>query len=157
MTMSASFSLKMIRMMMAVIETGSISGKMIRQKVCQVLAPSTLAASRISFGSAWSPASSRIIISGMKTQASITSIAERAIQGSLKKAGLSQPRKRASLAIGPKRFSMIDLPTIQLTATGDSMNGRRKTMRKKRRARISELRSSARPKAMAYSTSTIST
>ena len=49
---------------------------------------------------------------------------------------------------------MIDLPTIQLTATGESMNGRRKTTRKKRRALISALRRSARPKAIAYSKNT---
>ena len=52
MTMSASFSLKMMRMRIAVTLTGSISGKTIRQKVCQGLAPSTFAASRRSFGSA---------------------------------------------------------------------------------------------------------
>ena len=154
MTMSASFSLKMMRMRMAVTLTGSISGKVIRQKVCHGLAPSTFAASRMSFGSAWSPASRRIIISGMNTQASITSIDSRAIQGSVKKAGFSQPRKRARRATGPKRFSMIDLPTIQLTATGDSMNGSRNTTRKNRRALISVLRRRARPKAIAYSKNT---
>ena len=78
----------------------------------------------------------------MNTQASITSIESRAIQGSVKKAGFSQPRKRARRATGPKRFSMIDLPIIQLTATGESMNGSRNTTRKNRRALISALRSS---------------
>ena len=52
MTMSASFSLKMMRRMMAVTLTGSISGKMICQNDCQGVAPSTFAASRMSFGSA---------------------------------------------------------------------------------------------------------
>ena len=52
MTMSASFSLKMMRSTIAVIETGSISGKVIFQKPCQGPAPSTFAASTISFGKA---------------------------------------------------------------------------------------------------------
>ena len=56
------------------------------------------------------------------------------------------------LAKGPKRISIIDLPTIQLTATGESMSGSRKTTRKNFRARICALSSNARPKAMAYST-----
>ena len=81
----------------------------------------------------------------------------RAIQGEAKKAGLSQPSKRAKCATGPKRYSSIDLPIIQLTATGLSMNGIRNTTRKKRRARISWLRSSASPKAIAYSTEIAST
>ena len=72
--------------------TGSISGKVICQKACQALAPSTLAASSTSFGSACRPASSRIIMKGIETQASIAMMLSRAIQGEAKKAGLSQPR-----------------------------------------------------------------
>ena len=88
---------------------------------------------------------------GIETQASIAMIAEPRDPGrSAKKAGLSQPRWRASVAAGPKRYSIIDLPIIQLTATGLSMNGSRKTTRKNLRARISALSSSARPKAIAY-------
>ena len=49
-TMSASFSWKMILSTIAVTLTGSISGKVICQKDCQGVAPSTLAASGISFG-----------------------------------------------------------------------------------------------------------
>ncbi len=94
---------------------------------------------------------------GIDTQASMNSMLRRAIHGEVKKAGLSQPRKRARRATGPKRFSMIDLPTIQLTATGDSMSGMRKTTRKNLRARISALSSSARAKASAYSTNTAAT
>ena len=74
MTMSASFSLKMMRTMMAVSDTGSISGKMTLRKVCQAEAPSTRAASITSVGSACSPASSMIIMKGMKIQASSTAI-----------------------------------------------------------------------------------
>ena len=48
----------------------------------------------------------------------------------------------------------MDLPIIQDTATGDSMSGSRNATRKKRRARICRLSSSASPKAMAYSTRT---
>ena len=66
MTMSASFSLKMMRMTTAVTLTGSISGKVTCQKLCQPLAPSTLAASSTSFGIACSPASSRIIMNGIE-------------------------------------------------------------------------------------------
>ena len=44
MTMSASFNLKMIRSTIVVRLTGSISGKMTFQNVCQALAPSTRAA-----------------------------------------------------------------------------------------------------------------
>ena len=157
MTMSASFSLKMMRMRSAVIETGAISGKVTRQKDCQELAPSTFAASRTSLGSACRPASSRIMMKGMETQASIISIEMRASHGEAKKAGFSQPSMRARVAAGPKRYSSSDLPIIQLTATGDSMNGRRKATRKNFRARISALRRSARPKAIAYSAPTAST
>ena len=94
---------------------------------------------------------------GIETQASIAMMLKRAIQGEVKKAGLSQPRWRASVAAGPKRYSMSDLPIIQLTATGLSMNGSRKATRKNLRARISAFSSSARPKAIAYCTSTAST
>ena len=50
MMMSASFSLKMMRIRIAVIDTGSISGKVTSQKPRQPFAPSTLAASCTSFG-----------------------------------------------------------------------------------------------------------
>ena len=157
MTMSASLSSKMMRMMTAVTLTGSISGKTILQKDCQRLAPSTLAASSSSAGSACSPASSRTITKGILTQASIAMMVRRATQGVAKKAGLSQPSQRASAAAGPKRYSRIDLPIIQLTATGLSMKGSRKTTRKNLRPRMSALSSRASPKAMAYCTSTAST
>ena len=52
MTMSASFSWKMMRSTIAVTLTGSISGKVICQKDCHGVAPSTLAASDSSLGSA---------------------------------------------------------------------------------------------------------
>ena len=71
-----------------------------------------------------------IIISGMKVQASITMMLRRAISGDVKNAGLSQPSWRAKVAAGPKRFSISDLPIIQLTATGLSMSGMRKTTRR---------------------------
>ena len=45
----------------------------------------------------------------------------------------------------------MDLPIIHETATGESIRGKRNATRKKRRARICALSSSARPKAMAYS------
>ncbi len=78
----------------------------------------------------------------------------RASSGLAKKAGSSQPSARASFDTGPKRNSSIDLPIIQHTATGDSISGSRNATRKNRRARIWALSSSARPKAMAYSTNT---
>ena len=77
---------------------------------------------------------------------------KRAISGLSKKDGFSTPNCRASRASGPKRGSSIDLPIIQLTATGLSISGIRKATRKNFRARIWLLSSSARPKAMAYST-----
>jgi len=52
----------------------------------------------------------------------------------VKKAGFSQPIYLAKVAAGPKRFSMSDLPIIQLTATGLSMKGRRNDTRKNFRA-----------------------
>ena len=64
-----------------------------------------------------------------------------AIQGEVKKAGFSQPINLAKVATGPKRFSMIDLPIIQLTATGLSMKGSRNATRKNLRARMSALSS----------------
>ena len=76
MTMSASFSSKMMRRITAVTLTGSISGKVIFQKLCQPVAPSTLAASSTSFGSACSPASSRIMMKGIETQASMAMMLE---------------------------------------------------------------------------------
>ena len=50
---------------------------------------------------------------------------------------------------------MIDLPTIQLTATGLSMKGNMKATRKNLRARMSAFSSNARPKAMTYWTTTV--
>ena len=90
----------------------------------------------------------------MKTQPSMAMMLKRAVQGEAKKAGVSQPKWRAKLAAGPKRNSMIDLPIIQLTATGLSMKGSRKTTRKNFRALISALSNSASPKAIAYCSST---
>ena len=98
-----------------------------------------------------------IIMNGMKVQASSTMIEMRAAIGIAEEGRVFPAERRASVAAGPKRYSISDLPTIQHTATGDSMKGSRKTTRKNLRARIWALRSSARPKAMAYSTSTAST
>jgi hypothetical protein len=81
----------------------------------------------------------------------------RAIHGVVKKAGESHPSSRASVAAGPKRNSISDLPIIQLTATGLSMNGSRNATRKNFLALISALRSSASPKAIAYWTKTART
>ena len=94
---------------------------------------------------------------GIQTQLSMAMMLVLATQGSLKNAGCSQPRNRAKAAKGPKRFSMIDLPTIQLTATGLSMKGSRNATRKNFRARISAFKSSARPNAIAYWTITVAT
>src|ERR1700731_4497982 len=117
MTMSASFNLKIILMMSTVTLTGSMRGNVTCQNDCHPPAPSTLAASSTSLGMACRPASSMIMIKGIETQASIASMLKRAIQGDAKNAGFSQPRCRASVAAGPKRYSMGDLPIIQLTAT----------------------------------------
>src|SRR6266404_3069894 len=117
-TMSASVNLKMILMMRTVMLTGSMIGNVTCQNDCHPLAPSTLAASSTSLGIACSPASKRIMMKGIETQASIASMLNRAAQGEAKNAGLSHPRLRASVAAGPKRYSMRDLPIIQLTATG---------------------------------------
>ena len=141
----------MIRIKIAVIETGSISGKVISQKRFQGGAPSTCAASCSSLGIACNPARIIIIINGMKVHASITMIMPRAISPEPKKEGLSQPRNLASLDIGPKRISSMDLPIIQLTATGESINGIKKATRKNFRARICAFSNTARPKAIAYS------
>ena len=75
-----------------------------------------------------------ITMKGIHTQLSIAMMLVLAIQGDVKKAGFSQPTYRAKVASGPKRFSMIDLPIIQLTATGLSMNGNRNATRKNLRA-----------------------
>ena len=50
----------------------------------------------------------------------------REIQGVAKNAGLSHPSVLASSAIGPKRESRMDLPIIQLTATGTQHEGQEK-------------------------------
>ena len=71
---------------------------------------------------------------GIQTHASMAMMAVRAIQGSVKKATLDQPSHLAKFARGPKRFSISDFPIIQPIATGLSMNGRRKAMRKNLRA-----------------------
>ena len=69
----------------------------------------------------------------------------RAISGEPKKDGLSQPSQRAKRAIGPKRNSSIDLPIIQLTATGESISGNRNATRKNLRARISRVEQQREP------------
>src|SRR5215510_14137047 len=114
MTMSASLSWKMMRNTTAVTLTGSMSGKVICQKLCHLLAPSTLAASDNSFGRACRPANSMIMMKGIHTQASMIAMEILAIQGVVKNAGLSQPRYRARLATGPYWYSANDLPIIQL-------------------------------------------
>src|SRR6185312_8837905 len=157
MTMSASFSLKIMRMTIAVTLTGSISGKVICQKPCQGPAPSTFAASCTSLGKDCSPATSRIITKGIETQASIASIQIFAQTGSPKKDGVCTPIQRTKRETGPKRVSSMDLPIIQLTATGDSMKGRRKVTRQNLRALTSALSISARQNAIAYSNSTAQT
>jgi len=96
-------------------------------------------------------------MNGMKVQASITMIVSLAISGEPKNEGCSQPSHFASRASGPNRTSSMDLPTIQLSATGDSISGRRKVTRQNFRARISAFSNSARPNAMAYSTMIAST
>ena len=60
-------------------------------------------------------------MNGIQTHASMAMMVVLAIHGSVKKAGFSQPSCRAKLARGPNRFSINDLPIIQLTATGLSM------------------------------------
>src|SRR5262245_14108390 len=85
MTISASLSWKMMRSTIAVTLTGNIIGKVICQKPCHLLAPSTLAASDNSLGSACNPASSMIMMNGIQTQASMTAIENLAIQGEVKK------------------------------------------------------------------------
>ena len=76
-TMSASFNLKMIRMMRTVTLTGSIRGKVTCQNDCHAFAPSTLAASCTSLGIACRPASNMIMMKGIETQASIASMLKR--------------------------------------------------------------------------------
>src|SRR5450631_1077057 len=100
-TMSASFNLKMILMIRTVMLTGSMIGNVTCLNDCHPLAPSTLAASSTSLGIACSPASRRITMKGIETQASIASMLNRAAQGESKNAGLSHPRLRASVAAGP--------------------------------------------------------
>ena len=63
---------------------------------------------------------------GIHTQASMAAMVILASHGEVSSDGFSQPRKRSRLVTGPKRYSSIDLPIIQLTATGDSMKGKRK-------------------------------
>ena len=127
------------------------------QNDCHAFAPSTLADSSTSPGNACSPASSSTITNGIEYQASMAMMLNRAIQGVAKNAGLSHPSSRASFAAGPNRYSIRDLPIIQLTATGLSMNGIRNETRKNLRNRIFWLSSSARPNAIAYCASTAST
>ena len=62
-------------------------------------------------------------MNGMKVHASITIIINLAISSEPKKEGLSHPKARASREIGPNLISSIDLPIIQLTATGDNIKG----------------------------------
>src|SRR5690349_14391259 len=94
---------------------------------------------------------------GIETQASIASIQSLAQIGSPKNDGVCTPTQRTKRGIGPKRVASMDLPTIQLTATGASMKGSRNVTRQNLRALISALSSRARQKAMAYSNSTAQT
>jgi hypothetical protein len=98
-----------------------------------------------------------IIMKGIHTQASIMAIVVLASQGEVSSDGFSQPSQRSRLVTGPKRYSSIDLPIIQLTATGESMKGSRKATRKNFCALMSAFSSSASPKAMAYCTTTVAT
>src|SRR5680860_1331624 len=126
-TMSASFSSKIILSTTAVTLTGKSNGNVICQNDFHPVAPSTLADSMTSAGNACNPASIKTMMNGIDTQASMDMMLNRAIQGSEKKEGSSQPSLRASIAPGPNRVSNIDLPIIPLTATGLSINGNRKT------------------------------
>ena len=106
MTMSASFSLKMMRMTIAVTLTGSISGKMICQKVCQRAGAVDLRRledflrQRLQAGKQQDhhERDGHPGVHHLDRQPGDPGIA--------KKAGLSQPRKRARRATGPKRYSM---------------------------------------------------
>ena len=133
---SASFNLKIMRIRIAVIDTGSISGNVTSQNRVQALAPSTSAASCNSLGMAWSPARIMIIINGMYVHASMSMIIKRAISGEEKNDGFSTPISRSIRAIGPNRFSNIDLPIIHETATGDSIRGNKNATRKNLRPLI---------------------
>ena len=93
--MSASFSLKMMRIRIAVIETGSIKGNVTYQNPRQLPAPSTLAAYWISFGIACRPARIMILMKGIKVQPSMIIMVARATSGIPKKEGRSQPSSRA--------------------------------------------------------------
>ena len=150
--MSASFSLKIIRINIAVKETGNIIGKIIFQKRGHLDAPSTFAASNTSLGRDCIPAKIMIIINGIYVQLSIIIIINLAISGEEKKAGESQPKVLAKRVTGPNLTSSIDFPIIQLTATGLSINGKRKETRKNFLATIFALSNKANPNAIEYST-----
>jgi hypothetical protein len=95
----------MIHKMIVVMLTGIINGNTILKNDGLALAPSIVAASMTSFGTACKPDSRRIIINGINIQPSTTSIQMRASHGEEKKAGVSHPRKRAKVVAGPKRYS----------------------------------------------------
>ena len=98
-----------------------------------------------------------IIMKGIHTQASMKAMVILASHGEVRSEGFSQPNQRSRFVTGPKRNSSMDLPIIQLTATGESMKGSRKATRKNFCAFMSALSRSASPKAMAYCTSTVAT
>ena len=98
-----------------------------------------------------------MIIRGINVQASMHIIVNLAISGLLKKVGVSQPKNLPKLATGPKRCSNIDLPTIQLTATGLNIRGIKKAILKNFLPLICEFNNSANKKAIANSTKTART
>src|SRR5690242_15966277 len=87
-TISANFNSKMIRRTTAVTLTGNMIGNDMCQNDCHVVAPSTLADSSTSTGSACNPASNKTIMNGIEYQASIAMIERRALQAVAKKAGV---------------------------------------------------------------------
>ena len=87
----------------------------------------------------------------MNVHASITIIINRAISSEPKKEGLSHPNVRAKREIGPNLISNIDLPIIQLTATGDNIKGIKNATLKNFLAFIWALSKTARQNAIIYS------
>jgi len=90
----------------------------------------------------------------MYVQLSIIIIDIFAISGDEKKAGDSHPKAFANFVIGPNLTSNIDLPTIQLTATGLNIKGSKKETLKNFLPAIFAFKSNAKPKAIANSTIT---
>ena len=95
-----------------------------------------------------------MIIRGINVQASIAIIVNLAISGLLKKVGVFQPKNRPKFATGPNRCTNIDLPTIQLTATGLNIRGIKKEILKNFLPLICEFNHRANKKAIANSTIT---